>query len=80
MTVTARPWDELLDTLTWPRIEKLYDYWRRHPPMHVLAAAYIGYKPPQSAAEKQRENEAAGFLPLGKLKEMMKTGKFGTVH
>lgn len=80
MTVTGRPWDELLDTLTWPRIEKLYAYWRRHPPLHVLAAAYIGYTPPKSAEELRREHAEAGFLPVETLKQMMKAGKFGTVH
>lgn len=45
MTITGRPWDELEDTLTWPRIDALYRYWGDHPPTHELAAAYLGVKP-----------------------------------
>jgi len=45
MTVTGRPWDELEDTLTWPRLEALARYWNDHPPVHELVAAYMGVKP-----------------------------------
>ena len=27
------------------------DYWRSHPPVHVLVAGYIGYKPGRDATE-----------------------------
>jgi hypothetical protein len=46
MMVTGRPWDELEDTLTAPRLEALFAEWRQHPPVGDLVAAYIGYKPP----------------------------------
>jgi hypothetical protein len=47
MTVTGRPWDELEDTLTAPRLEALLAEWRQHPPVGDLVASYIGYKPPR---------------------------------
>jgi len=46
MTVTGRPWDELEDTLTVPRIEALQKHWRQRPPVGDLVAAYMQYKPP----------------------------------
>ncbi|WP_124356137.1 hypothetical protein [Pseudomonas synxantha] len=27
------------------------DYWRRHPPVHVLVAGYMGYKPAESVTD-----------------------------
>jgi hypothetical protein len=50
MTVTGRPWDELEDTLTWPRIDSLYRYWEDRPPVHELAAAFMGIKPKEKQA------------------------------
>ena len=46
MTVTGRPWDELEDTLTFPRLKALNDHWRQKPPVGDLVAAYLNYKPP----------------------------------
>jgi hypothetical protein len=31
--------------LTYPRLVALNKYWQQHPPTHLLAAAYLGYKP-----------------------------------
>jgi hypothetical protein len=45
MTVTGRPWDELEETLTWPRIQALSSYWNDHPPVHELVAAMLGVNP-----------------------------------
>jgi hypothetical protein len=33
------------DALTAPRLEAMREEWRRHPPLPVLAAAWLGYKP-----------------------------------
>lgn len=32
-------------TLTLPRIAAYRNYWRQHPPTHMLVARYMGYKP-----------------------------------
>lgn len=37
--------------LTLPRLDALDNYWRRHPPVHLLVAAYLGYKPPRDVQE-----------------------------
>ncbi|WP_148293732.1 hypothetical protein [Azospirillum sp. B4] len=30
---------------TLPRYHALWRYWRRHPPVHLMVAAYLGIKP-----------------------------------
>ena len=59
MTVTGRPWDELEDTLTWPRINALCRYWQDHPPVHELVAAYMGVKP-----ENKEQNSLAELIEM----------------
>jgi len=34
------------DTVDLPTLGRLNKYWAKHPPMHVLLAAHVGYKPP----------------------------------
>ena len=36
----------------------LYDYWQKHPPIHKLAAAYMGFKP----KDETRSDDFAEFL------------------
>lgn len=31
--------------MTLPRLNAMARYWRDHPPMHVLLAAHVGFKP-----------------------------------
>lgn len=35
-----------IDGLTWRDIEDLSAYWREHPPVHLLVAGFMGYRPP----------------------------------
>lgn len=35
--------------MTIPRLAAMSRYWKQHPPMHVLLAAYVGYEPPAEA-------------------------------
>lgn len=51
---TGWTWGEV-GTLTLPRLRALSRYWSQHPPVHLLVAAYLGYKPdpadqPEAAA------------------------------
>ncbi len=32
--------------MCWADAVRLLTYWRRHPPLHELAASFIGYRPP----------------------------------
>ncbi len=31
--------------MTLPRVMEIQNYWRKHPPVHVMIAAYLGIKP-----------------------------------
>lgn len=33
--------------MTFPRLAELEKHWQRHPPAHLLVAAFMGYKPPE---------------------------------
>ncbi|SFS24151.1 hypothetical protein SAMN03159318_00382 [Pseudomonas sp. NFACC42-2] len=39
-----RDWDMVM-------VGHMTDYWRTHPPVHVLVAGYMGYKPPQDVTD-----------------------------
>ena len=45
VTATGWTWSEI-DNLTLPQVYDLDDYWRVHPPLHLLVAAFAGYKSP----------------------------------
>jgi len=34
---------------------ELFDYWKHYPPLRDLVAAFIGFKPAESAAEKSKQ-------------------------
>jgi hypothetical protein len=81
MTVTGQDWDRLEDSLTWPRIVALYDYWRQSPPSHVLLAGYVGYKPPEkpkTLEELRNAKGKAGEMSIAELEGVF-GGKFSIV-
>lgn len=43
---TGWTWDEIETQMTLPRLKALGRAWRRHPPSHLLLAAWLGYKAP----------------------------------
>jgi hypothetical protein len=40
-----------IDEMTWRDVEDLTDYWRAHPPVHLLVAGYMGYQPPSTTPD-----------------------------
>jgi hypothetical protein len=36
--------DEVEDQITFPRMDEFYKYWGKHPPTHIIAAAFAGVK------------------------------------
>lgn len=58
-------WDEVLDQLDLPALAALTRYWHRHPPVHVMVAAYVGYKgddePKAESSEAAIEQLMAAF-------------------
>ncbi|MBB6251712.1 hypothetical protein [Nitrospirillum iridis] len=38
-------WDDVERQFTLPRYQALWRYWRHHPPVHLMVAAYLGLAP-----------------------------------
>lgn len=43
-------WDAIDQGMTMSRLRSLRDYQSKHPPTHLLVAAYLGYKPPAQSS------------------------------
>lgn len=48
---TGWTWDEV-GRLTMPRLKALNRYWKKHPPVHLLVAAYLGYEAPAESDDE----------------------------
>ncbi|HTT84966.1 MAG TPA: hypothetical protein VMF67_15930 [Rhizomicrobium sp.] len=53
------------DALTAPRLDAMLEEWRKHPPLAVLAAHWLGYKPKPRDAEAIEE--LMRLFPTGKI-------------
>lgn len=72
MTIAGGTWDELEDSLTWPRIEALYDYWRDYPPIHEILRAVYQIKSPKrdlTVEEVKRLAPPPGNLSIDQLRD-----------
>ena len=49
---------ETIDEMTIPQLNAIDSYWQRHPPIHILIPAYMGFKPEEST----KEGEVKGDL------------------
>ncbi len=45
ITITGWTWEYIDEQMTLPRLYGLSDYWRDHPPLHILIGAFLGVKP-----------------------------------
>ncbi|MGD0190198.1 MAG: hypothetical protein ABSD74_05620 [Rhizomicrobium sp.] len=54
------------DALTWRRYEAQQEEWRRHPPVAVLVAGYLGYKP--KSRDLDAVSELMRLFPTGRLR------------
>jgi hypothetical protein len=57
--------------MTLPQVEELCAYWRLHPPVHVLVAAFIGYEAPKTAEQEWAEG---ALSPADFLEHFRRTG------
>jgi hypothetical protein len=64
--MTGWTWDYVEHTLTIPRLKSLHEEWRRHPPLSLLVASYLGYKPQEYASPDDLVRQLAG-LPITKI-------------
>ncbi|QMT41238.1 hypothetical protein [Neisseria shayeganii] len=62
---TGWTWDYVAENIDLPRIQHLSEYWRRHPPVHILVASYIGYRAPDPATLAAEEAEAVQMFGGG---------------
>ncbi|MEC4591612.1 hypothetical protein VPG91_11490 [Nitrospirillum amazonense] len=44
-------WDEVERQFTLPRYNAMWRYWKAHPPVRLMVAAYLGIKPEQEPQE-----------------------------
>lgn len=44
-------WDYVLWNVDLPRLRSLNLYWKNHPPVHQLVAAYMNYEPKKDAPQ-----------------------------
>lgn len=56
--MTGWTWEYIDENMTLPRLCELSAYWGKNPPTHIIAAAYVGYKPQATGGEGD-----AGELP-----------------
>jgi hypothetical protein len=50
--------------MTLQRYEAMQRYWLQHPPVHILVAAYLDYKPPKLALPKASNNNLGELLAM----------------
>ncbi len=53
---------KVVDEMTLDDYRRYARYWESHPPLHLLAAAYLGVKPKPAPA--QASDDIAGLLAL----------------
>lgn len=52
--------------MTLPRLYALSDYWREHPPTHLLIAGFLGYKSkPKENEEPELDDLISAFTDAG---------------
>jgi hypothetical protein len=78
---TGYTWDEV-GKLTIPRLKAFTRYWQKQPPVHVLVAAYMGYKASDQPTQTQsKELDAiAAEAPLIKGLPKLDTSAWETRH
>ncbi|STZ77344.1 hypothetical protein [Bergeriella denitrificans] len=62
---TGWTWDYVAEHIDLPRLKHLGNYWKQHPPVHLLVAGYMGYKGGNTADEPIGEDEAVALLGGG---------------
>lgn len=45
----------MIDEMSLVQLKSFKAYWTRHPPVHLLVASYIGYKPQENDPSSEQE-------------------------
>ena len=64
---TGWTWAQVEAGMTVPRFQALSRYWQRHPPLHVMAAAWLGIKP-KLAAERGDLGDLVAMFADGRIR------------
>ena len=51
--MTGWTWDYVEEHMTMPRLKALHEEWRRHPPVPLMIAAYLGIKPQEEGTTEE---------------------------
>ena len=51
---TGWTWEYVEESLDLPRLSALTAYWNECPPMHVLVAGFLGYKPRKQQSQQEQ--------------------------
>lgn len=61
--------------MTIPEVRALLEYWRKSPPVHVLLASFIGFKPsapePHNTADDAEAAQYINTLPTAEFDAML---------
>lgn len=57
-------WDYVEWNVDLPRLRSLHKYWRINPPVHVLVAAYMQYKPKEEVSTEEADSQIAMFMAM----------------
>jgi hypothetical protein len=66
---TGWTWDYIAENVDLVRLAAMNDYWRGHPPVHAMVAAYFGIKPEEETARESAEQDFSALLSMGAFKE-----------
>lgn len=64
IAATGWTWEQV-GNLTLHRYYALCEYWRDHPPLHIMVAAYLGIK-----SESRKESETSGEMSKEQVAEL----------
>lgn len=65
---TGLPWDTIGEQFDLPRLEAMNAYWRTHPPLHLMVAAYLGIG---NSKDRLQEEEPDLLMMLGQFPQGM---------
>lgn len=64
MSVPGLTWHDARHEMDLPTLAALTKYWNHSPPVHVLVAQYLGYKPSEKPTTKAVESQADDLIQL----------------
>lgn len=77
-TILGWTWDYVTENVTLPMLASLGQYWGKHPPIHILAAAYLNYgggeTPKKLSPEEEKRQLVEDLSRVGKGKITLKNG------